>query len=282
MLPVLLSVALALWARPAAAQTFAWDALEKNGQTVAGTVRSADTRTPFSTLQITGPGQPRTVTILTIDAPRITGSRYAITGQVRYEGVEGAGCLEMWSHFPGGGQYFSRTLAETGPMMKLQGTSGWRSFTLPFDATGAASAPSRLVVNVVLPGRGVVTLGPLSLASQDGADEMRAWWPDRTGGWIGAVAGSAVGALGAMIGVLTSLGRARRVVTAAATGLVVVGIAAFLTGIVALTWSQSYAVYYPLLLCGFLSTVIPLGLLPTIRRRYEAVELRAMRAQDLR
>jgi len=222
------------------------------------------------------------MTVLTIDAPRITSARYAITGQVRYDDVEGAGYLEMWSHFPGGGQFFSRTLAETGPMMKLHGTSGWRPFTLPFDATGAAGGPSRLIVNVALPGRGVVTLGPLTLASQDGADEARAWWPDRTGGLIGAVAGSIVGAMGALIGVLTSLGRARRVVTAAARGLVIVGVIAFLAGIVALSRSQSYAVYYPLLLCGFLGAVIPLGLLPTIRRRYQDLELRAMRAQDLR
>ena len=256
--------------------------MQKSGQITAGTVRSADARSSFATLQIEGAGQPRTITILTIEAPRITSSRYAITGQVRYEGVDGAGYLEMWSHFPDGGQYFSRTLADTGPMMKLQGTSGWRSFMLPFDATGARSAPSRLVVNVALPGRGVVTLGPLTLASQDGADETGAWWPDRTGGWIGAVAGSVVGAIGAMIGVLTSLGRARRVVTAASTGLAVIGIAAFLTGVVALTRSQPYAVYYPLLLGGFLCSVIPLGLLSTIRTRYQALELRAMRAQDLR
>ena len=271
-----------LSARPAAAQTFAWDAVQKSGQTIPGAVHSADAQTSFATLQIQGTVQPRTVTILTIDAPRITSSRYAITGQVRYEGVDGDGYLEMWSHFPGGGQYFSRTLAETGPMMRLHGTSRWRAFTLPFDATGATSGPSRLTVNVALPGRGVVTLGPLTLASQDGADEARAWWPDRTGGWIGAVAGSVVGTIGAMIGVLTSLGRARRFVTTAATGLVMVGVAAFLTGIVALSRSQSYAVYYPLLLCGFLGAVIPLGLLPTIRKRYEDLELRTMRAQDLR
>ena len=269
-------------ARPATAQSFAWDALQKSGQTTTGTVRSADERTPFATLRVEGTGQPRSTTVLTIDAPRITSSRYAITGQVRYDDVEGAGSLEMWNHFPDGGQYFSRTLAETGPMMKLHGTSGWRPFTLPFDATGAASGPSRLIVNVALPGRGVVTLGPLTLASQEGADETRAWWPDRTGGWIGAVAGSVVGSIGALIGVLTSLGRARRVVTAAATALVAVGVVAFLAGIVALSRSQSYAVYYPLLLCGFLGAVIPLGLLPTIRRRYQDLELRAMRAQDLR
>ena len=71
----------------------------------------------------------------------------------------------MWNFFPGGGQYFSRTLADQGPMMKLAGTSGWREFVLPFDAT-APPAPTRLVVNVVLQGRGSVYLGPLELSDQ--------------------------------------------------------------------------------------------------------------------
>ena len=271
-----------LAARPAAAQTLAWDALQKSGRVVAGTVRPADAATPFATLQIEGAGQPRTITVLTIDAPEVSGSRYEVSGQVRYDEVEGAGYLEMWSHFPGGGQYFSRTLGESGPMMKLQGSSGWRRFTLPFDATGAPGPPTRLVINVTLQGRGVVHLGPLTLGSQDGAADAGAWWQDQMGGWIGAVGGSAIGALGALIGLLTSLGRARRFVTAAAMGLVAGGSAAFLAGVVALAQSQPYAVYYPLLLGGLLGAVIPLGLLPAIRRRYEEMELRAMRAQDLR
>jgi hypothetical protein len=42
-----------------------------------------------------------------------------------------------------------------------------------------------------------------------------------------------------------------------------------------------YSVYYPLLLVGFLSAVVPLGVLPAIRRRYQELELRTMRAHDL-
>lgn len=247
----------------------------------AGTVRPADAGTPFATLRVEGTGEPRVVTLLTIDSPRIAGTRYLVSGQVRYEGVEGVGYLEMWSHFPGGGRFFSRGLVEIGPMAKLTGTSGWRAFALPFDATGASGMPTRLVLNVVLQGRGTVDVGPVSLTSQD-AGTAGAWWPERTGGLIGAVAGGVVGCLGALIGTLTSLGRARRLVVAAATGLVIAGAAAFVAGIVAVTGSQPYAVWFPLTICGALGAVLPLGLLPTIRRRYEERELRAMRAQDLR
>ena len=63
--------------------------------------------------------------------------------------------------------------------------------------------------------------------------------------------------------------------------LVVFGTLTFTASIVALTRSHSYAVYYPLLLVGFLSAVVPLGLMPAIRRRYEEVELRTKRAQDV-
>lgn len=168
-------------------------------------------------------------------------------------------------------------------MMKLQGTSAWRSFTLPFDATGAPP-PTRLVFNVVLPRSGVVYLGPLQLV--DGGEGQidafgSGWTVDQYSGLVGGIAGGLVGCVGALIGLLTSLGRGRRFVTGAATSLMVCGTLAFVAGVVAVTKSQPYAVYYPLLLIGFLSTVVPLGLMPAIRKRYEEIELRTMRARDL-
>lgn len=154
---------------------------------------------------------------------------------------------------------------------------------LPFDATGAPP-PSRLVFNVVLPGRGVVDLGPLQLVEQrtSGADHTNGELTlDQTAGLWGGIAGGVVGSVGALIGILTSLGRARRVVSVATTGLVIGGTVAFIMGAIELARSQPYAVYYPLLLIGFLATVVPLGLRPSIRKRYDEIELRAMRAHDL-
>jgi hypothetical protein len=235
--------------------------------------------TPFNTLRIDG-GAGAPVTVAIIERPAIKGQRYAVSGQVRYEGVEGTGYLELWSHFPDGGRYFSRTLADVGPMMKLQGTSGWRQFTLPFDATGVPP-PTRLVVNIVLPGRGVVYLGPLQLLDDIPGAGGASGPLDRAAGLIGGVAGSLVGCLGALIGVLASRGRAKRFVAIAVVSLAIGGALAFAAGVVALSRSQPYAVYYPLLLIGFLATVIPLSLRPSIRRRYEEIELRRMRAHDL-
>ncbi|MGH3116836.1 MAG: hypothetical protein ACRDQ2_06920 [Gaiellales bacterium] len=221
------------------------------------------------------------MTVWTIDRPPIAGPRYAVTGQVRYEAVEATSYLELWSHFPDGSQYFSRTLGEFGAMQKLEGSSGWRPFALPFDATGAPT-PSRLVLNVVLAGRGRVELGPLKLVEGvEQFDEPHAARADRVAGLTGGIGGAVVGCLGALVGVLTSLGRARRFVMALTTGLIAVGAILFVGGLIAFAARQPYAVFYPLLLIGVLSSAVPLGLLPTIRRRYAEIELRMMRAHDI-
>ena len=146
-------------------QELRWDELQKQRRIGAGAVLPPERGLSFHRLRVEGRQAPSRVTVLTIEQPNVAGPRYVLTGQVRYEGVEGNGYLELWNHFPDGGQYFSRTLADVGPLMKLQGTSGWRPFTLPFDATGAPP-PTKLVLNVVLPARGVVFLGPLRLSDE--------------------------------------------------------------------------------------------------------------------
>lgn len=264
-------------------RTFHWNDLQQQGKVSAGTVLPPEVSAQFYRLQIQGsPSGPTRATVLTIEHPPIAGQRYVVQGQIRYEGIQGVGFLEMWNHFPGGGQYFSRTLGEGGPMMKLHGTSPWRPFALPFDATGAGQ-PTRLVVNVVLEGRGVVYLGPMELTELTAAVSDIGDRPvNRLTSSVGAIAGAFVGCVGALIGLLTSLGKARRLVIAATTGLIVFGAAALVMGLVAAARSQPFSVSYPLLLLGSLACIVPLGIMPTIRRRFEEIELRTMRAHDIR
>ncbi len=273
-----------VWLAPldGAEREFKWNELQPGGNVSIGTVLPPQSGAPFHQLKIVGSSGPTRVTVLTIDRPGIAGPRYSLRGQIRYDTIEGTGYLEMWNHFPDGSQYFSRTLGDQGPMMKLHGTSAWRPFILPFDASGAA-APVRLVINVVLEGRGVVYLGPLTLTdlAQPNTAGTNTEKVTRVGAWAGALAGAVVGCIGALIGLLTSLGRARRFVIASAISLIALGVGAFVAGIIAFAWSQPYSLFYPLLLVGFLACIIPLGLLSSIRRRYEEIELRTMRAHDL-
>ncbi|MBI1893879.1 MAG: hypothetical protein HYS14_07210, partial [Candidatus Rokubacteria bacterium] len=100
-------------------------------------------------------------------------------------------------------------------------------------------------------------------------------------GLIGGVLGTILGGMGALIGWLTSAGKARRLALGMMKTMAVLGVAALILGVVALLRSQPYAVYYPLLLIGLIGSVLPAALLRTIRKRYEEMELRRMRAMDV-
>ena len=115
----------------------------------AGVVRPGEGPggTPALELRATATG-PTSFHLVTIDHPQIAGPRYVVSGEVRYQDVEGQGYLEMWTVFPDGQRFFSRTLAAQGPRAALHGESSWRRFELPFDISGASQAASRLEIKI--------------------------------------------------------------------------------------------------------------------------------------
>jgi O-antigen/teichoic acid export membrane protein len=61
------------------------------------------------------------------------------------------------------------------------------------------------------------------------------------------------------------------------------GVISLAISLIALIYSQPYAVYYPLLLVGILCvTLPPLSFYTGIKQRYEQIELRKMHAMDMR
>jgi hypothetical protein len=179
--------------------------------------------------------------VLSIDAPAITSHQYALVGRVKYENVESDGYLEMWSHFGERGAFFSRTLADAGPMKKLSGSSDWRLFRLPFTSNGQMPPPERLVVNVVLPARGVVTLSPLTLVQGGGS----AWWSERQAGAWGGLLGGALGILGGLVGGLASKRKGRTWVMFTLHSMIGLGVLGLIAGGIAVLRSQPYHVYFP-------------------------------------
>jgi len=263
-----------------------WEKLQEADALSAGQVVSCPPGETGQALKIENPDDAKkTFTVLTIDAPSIRTSRYAVAGKVRYQDVAARSYLEMWSCFPDGGQYFSRTLASRGLLGSIEGSSDWRDFSLPFTINHSPSRPEKLVVNVVLTGRGTVWLSPPSLVqyaeNEDPLAAPGAWWDDRTGGLIGGIGGSILGCLGGLIGALGGLGKARRLTTQLAVLTMLIGVAALATGIVALALRQPYGVYYPLLLGGGIATAVMGGCLPTLRRRYQQIELQKMTALEV-
>ena len=216
-----------------------------------------------------------------VEEPSVGGDGYQLAGQIRYEDVQGGpGYLEMWSVFPDGGRYFTRTLADAGPMAAIQGASDWRAVQLPFFLEGTTSRPVRLEVNLVLPGRGHVWVGSLEL-SPLGSAAPGAWWSDRAAGLGGGMAGALIGILGALLGTLASRGRARRFVEMVTMAMLVLGIALLACAAAALVASQPYSVTWSLLLGGTILTLVFGMFRRTVRGVYARAELRRMRALDV-
>jgi len=208
---------------------------------------------------------PTTVQLGVIESPGVESSYYAVNGRVRHSGVEGTAYLEMWNHFAGrdGGPpeaYFSRTMGTAGLMRNLEGNSDWRDFRLPFNASEGDRRPSRLVINLVLPGRGTVELTPASLRDYDSPAALfgnaSGWWPEHWAGWIGAGMGILFGCWGSLIGILWQKGVARGFVMASMGFNLLVGVISLIIGVVAIALKQPYHVWYPFLLIGVILTLV--------------------------
>lgn len=174
--------------------------------------------------------------VLVLDSPGIESGRYALRGEVRYEGVEGPGFLEMWVHFTDGGSCSSRTRGDEGPRTAWSGFEDWHPFVLPFGSGRANGSPERLSVQVGLPGRGKVHLSPLRLVEyapdEDplGGDPCRA---EATGGF-GAVAGLVSGRFEAAPVWMGGGGKARQIVLGGIKILAATGAACLVLGVWAL------------------------------------------------
>ncbi len=263
---------------------YSWQSLAKADQLLAGSIVLDDVVGPV--LKVVKQGDQQMTTVLEIENPPITSQFYRIEGRVRYEGVSQQSFLETWNHFPDGNAYFSRTLGMSGPMQSLSGNSAWRDFSLPFSFEGGSMAqpPSRVQFNVVLPKDGTVWLSDVSLRQfpslASATTLQEAWWGSQTSGYIGAVMGMSLGLLGALIGTLAGIGRARRFTISIQIMGVIAGIVSLVAGVVALIVGQPYSVYFPLLLCGFIGTVVMGSLLPVLFKRYAEHELRRMQSVD--
>jgi len=102
---------------------------------------------------------------------------------------------------------------------------------------------------------------------------------ENAGRWSGIV-GGILGVIGAVLGSLAGAGRARTLVLASLKALMVAGVAGLALGILALLGRDPYPIYYPLLLMSAIALAVPAFTLPGVRKRYEELELRRMRALD--
>ena len=241
-------------------------------------------------LTITGVPGTQLQSLVELPEPGISSSLYALKGMVRYADVQGEGFLQMDNHFGELGTFFTKSLASTGPMGKISGSSDWRLFVLPFYASsgdptdGASPLPEKLSLSLYLPGSGTVSIADVALYQYaSGEDPLQAtgqWIGNRGAALLGGFGGGLIGLWGALIGILSSRGKARHFVLASANALLVIGIASLVGGVVAFTTDQPYAVYYPLLLIGIILVAVLGKLRGSLSARYEQIELKRMQSMD--
>lgn len=209
------------------------------------------------------------VPLADIDNTRIDYNAY-----LRAEGVTGKAYLEMLCLFPNGHEYFSRAAPWT-PI----GDHDWRPSNAPF-FFAKGDKPVRATLGVRFEGPGTVWIDKVQLARA-----CSGWrcWLDEPGALEGALSGgigAVVGIWGGIIGVLSSRGRARRLVMSSITGIIVSGTILMVFGAYLCWAGADYARWYPTVLLGGLLIVVLGVIRPSIARRYQAVEAERMAARD--
>ena len=103
------------------------------------------------------------IELLRLSSPEVSGPMYAFQGAVAYQDVSGQGYFELINDFGENGSYFTRTLAQYGPMMMLNGSSSWRTLSIPFSTGDKPWKPRSLTLRLILPAGGTVFISPLKL-----------------------------------------------------------------------------------------------------------------------
>lgn len=223
------------------------------------------------------------ITEFKIDQPR-----YAITGLIRYSNVPGTGFLEMWNYFPGGGQYFSRALG-TEQMAPVAGNSDWRRFTLPFYMDGAATkmSPERLVLDLVLPQGGTVSLAQIEL-HQFTADQnpltafVGGWWKPESANIYYQILAPVFFIWSIVVSTLAYRGKSRAFVIGSLKASAVFGLVLLGTLIFGYLTVQPLHILLPLGIGAAIFLSPSLFHLSSLNKRYAQIEERKMAAYDLR
>jgi len=102
-------------------------------------------------------GQPLTVRLFEVSGLDVDDARLIYCAKVRTEGVEGLVYLEMWCHFPGKGEFFSRGL-----QTPLSGTTDWTTEETPFFLK-KGEKPDYVKLNLVVNGKGTAWIDDIRL-----------------------------------------------------------------------------------------------------------------------
>jgi hypothetical protein len=101
--------------------------------------------------------QPTTIRLFETGDIDIENAHLIYQAKVRTENIEGRVYLEMWCHFPGRGEFFSRDL-----VTPLSGTTEWTTEETPF-VLKAGENPDNIKLNLVIDGKGTAWIDDIHL-----------------------------------------------------------------------------------------------------------------------
>jgi len=101
--------------------------------------------------------EPTTVRLFEVGDIDIENARLIYQVRVKTENVEGQVYLEMWCHFPGKGEFFSRGLHAP-----LTGTTDWTTEEIPFFLKKGEN-PDNVKLNLVINGKGTAWIDDIRL-----------------------------------------------------------------------------------------------------------------------
>ncbi len=101
--------------------------------------------------------QPTTVRLYETGDLDIEAARLLYQAKLRVEGVDGQVYLEMWCHFPGTGEFFSRAVHAA-----LSGSTDWTTQETPF-VFQPGQNPDNVKLNLVINGKGTVWIDDIRL-----------------------------------------------------------------------------------------------------------------------
>jgi hypothetical protein len=226
---------------------------------------------------------PLEIPLLMVTNSSLIQKANSIEWEMKYENVHYSSTSKLWAYlrffeiFPpqaAGGDNFTNYQDDD-----FNGTKNWDKYDFGFRRApyDNQTRPNKLKLEICLPSTGTVYLRPVKLL---GTAHSFDWWSEKQAGLIGGIGGSIIGCFGGLIGLLASRGKARKFVLALTKTFIVLGIFLLLAGATAAALHQPYAVYYPLLLMGFILTLVCSINLPSIQRRYDDLEIRRMASID--
>ena len=104
--------------------------------------------------------EPVRIRLFEVGDLELSDTALVYSAKVHSENLEGKAFLEMFCHFPGKGEYFSRSLN-----MAVSGSTGWVLQKAPFYLKKGED-PDKISLNIVIDGRGKVWIDDIRLVKE--------------------------------------------------------------------------------------------------------------------